>query len=123
MTFAVAARSSPSRSRSIPISPASGSLGAFVNTASLPIVTPCSFVPISAPQIQNGWLSSVACVSSTSGISIHVHFSPPPGAFRPRPFQTRFCPSFAFRSEFFANRTRPPATIAMGSHMVPLSMR
>ena len=46
-----------------------------VKTASLPIVTPCSLVPISAPHIQNGRLIRVAYVSATWGISIHVQRS------------------------------------------------
>ena len=49
---------------------AAGPSGAFVQTASLPITTPLSFTPISAPHIQVGWENSTARVSAASGISI-----------------------------------------------------
>ena len=63
-SVAVAARSSASRTRSIPVSPL-GAYGSLVNTATLPITTPCSLAPISAPHIQNGRLIRIACVSAT----------------------------------------------------------
>ena len=55
----------------MPVSPVSTG-GRVVNTASLPIATPCWLAPISAPHIQNGRLSSTPWVRSTCGISIQV---------------------------------------------------
>jgi hypothetical protein len=57
---AVAARSSARRSRSMPINAGSSCGGVRACTASLPITTPCSLAPISAPHIQNGRHSRAA---------------------------------------------------------------
>ena len=46
--------------------------GSVVNTASLPMTTPCSLAPISAPHIHHGWDSRMAWVCATWGIEIHV---------------------------------------------------
>jgi hypothetical protein len=43
-----------------------------VKTASLPMASPCSLAPISAPHIQKGRERSTAWVSAAWGISIQV---------------------------------------------------
>ena len=66
--WAEAERSSARRSRSMPVSRSSLGRGRRVNTASLPITTPRSLAPISAPHIQNGRHSSVPRVRRTWGM-------------------------------------------------------
>ncbi len=52
----------------MPVSRSSLGRGRRVNTASLPITTPRSLAPISAPHIQKGRASSVARVRRTWGM-------------------------------------------------------
>src|SRR6056297_192442 len=102
---AVAARSSASRNRSIPSSAGSPS-GWFVNTASLPITTPCSLAPISAPHIHHGCETSTALVWATCGTEIHVQStSSTSGSWSAAGYQRGICASFGSRSLFFANST------------------
>ena len=44
----------------------------MVKTASLPMVTPCSLAPISAPHIHHGRETTVAWVLATCGIETQV---------------------------------------------------
>ncbi len=87
-----------------------------VKTASLPIVTPCSLLPISAPHIQKGRLSSTACVRSTCGIRIHVQETSLPLGCRLAGCHSRSWASFGSRSEFLANSTRSLPTTTRVSH-------
>ena len=77
-----------------------------VDVASLPIVTPCSLLPISAPHIQNGRLSSTACVARACGMVIQVQRTFSPAGYWRRGRQSSSCASFGSRSLFLANRTR-----------------
>lgn len=52
-------------SRSMPSRASSSPTGSLVHTASLPMQTPCSLAPISAPQSQAGRLRITAWVSAT----------------------------------------------------------
>ncbi len=102
---AVVARSSASRSRSMPMSPGAGSLPAWVKTASLPITTPCSLAPISAPQIHHGRDSTTAWVWAAWSTWIQVQRTDVPGLWSRAGTQSRNCASFGSRSLFLANRT------------------
>ena len=55
--------------------------GSLVKTASLPMTTPCSLAPISAPHIQKGRLSRTAWVRATWGTSIPVQRSEVPASW------------------------------------------
>ena len=61
--------------RSVPSNFFSKSSGPFnrVHTGAVPMATPFSFAPISAPHIQAGLLNITACVWGTCSISMYVH--------------------------------------------------
>ena len=88
-----------------------------MKTASLPITTPCSLAPISAPHIQNGRLSSTAWVRPAWAISIQVQRSFSPGRCSRRGRQSNLWPSLGSRSEFLAKSTRSGRTMTMVSHI------
>ena len=113
---AVAARSRASRTRSMPrraLLPAS----ARVNTASLPMTTPCSLAPISAPHIHQGRESSTAWVWATWGMSIQVHDTRSPAAWSAAGTHSRGWASFGSRSLFLAKSTPSPVMVTIESHM------
>ncbi len=87
-----------------------------MNTASLPIVTPCSLVPISQPHIQAGREISTAFVVATCGTSIHVQRTVPPSGARAG-HHSRTWASLGSRSEFLANQTRSSSTTTTVSHI------
>lgn len=59
--------------RSMPSKASDSEAGSLVTTASLATHTPCSLAPISAPQSQEGLLSTTAWVFGTCSISMYVH--------------------------------------------------
>lgn len=59
--------------RSMPSKASSSPTGSRLHTPSLPMQTPCSLAPISAPHSQAGRLRITACVFSTWSTSIYVH--------------------------------------------------
>lgn len=61
------------RTRSMPSRASSVFTVSRVQTASLPIQTPWSLAPISAPHIQAGLLRTTPCVYSACGIWMYVH--------------------------------------------------
>lgn len=69
----VTARQATHLTRSIPSKASDSEAGSLVTTASLATQTPCSLAPISAPQSQDGLLSTTAWVFGTCSISIYVH--------------------------------------------------
>ncbi len=90
-----------------------------VKTASLPITTPFSLAPISAPHIHHGWLSRTAFVVGTWSISVQVHDSRVPAAYSRAGCHRSTCASLGSRSLFFANSTPSPARLTRVSHMLP----
>src|SRR5690606_17708323 len=103
---AVWQRSSAKRTRSIPSRPVLFTFS-FVKTASLPIVRPYSFVPISPPQIQDGLYRKRAYVSSTCSTVMYVHVTLLLGGCFFLGMWVNKSGSFGWRSLFFANRTEP----------------
>lgn len=69
----VTTRQATHLTRSIPSKASDSEAGSLVTTASLATQTPCSLAPISAPQSQDGLLSTTAWVFGTCSISIYVH--------------------------------------------------
>lgn len=61
-------------SRSMPSRASPSPTCSFVHTASLPMQTPCSLAPISAPHSQEGRLRITACVFDTCSTSMYVHW-------------------------------------------------
>src|SRR5664280_2657802 len=112
---AVAARSRPSRSRSIP-SRAGAPSSARVNTASFPMTTPCSLAPISAPHIHHGRDNSTAWVRVTWGTLIHVQATVVPSGWEVAGTQSRTCASLGSRSLFLANSSPSSVTRTRVSH-------
>jgi hypothetical protein len=86
-------------------------------TAALPMATPCSLAPISAPHIQNGRLSISACVRRTCGITRQVQRSVAPGACSRAAIQPSTCASLGSRSQFLAKITRSGLTATKTSDM------
>ena len=90
-SLAVAPRSSPSRTRSMPSkrdTPSSHSRDNRECTASFPMHTPCSFAPISAPHSHAGRERITACVLRLCGISMYWHLSTLPSPYSPRANRT-----------------------------------
>lgn len=73
LQMTVTVRQATHLTRSIPSKASDSEAGSLVTTASLATQTPCSFAPISAPQSQEGLLSTTAWVFGTCSISIYVH--------------------------------------------------
>ena len=88
-----------------------------VKTASLPITTPCSLAPISAPHIHHGRLSSTAAVAGAWSISVHVQASRLPTSCCCAGCQVSTCASLGSRSLFLAKSTPSPARVTRVSHM------
>ena len=77
---ALAARSRPRRTRSMPSSAGGASRGSStVLTISLPMATPCSLTPCSAPHSQAGRDSSVAAAPRSGSSRYWVRSRPPAG--------------------------------------------
>jgi hypothetical protein len=96
----------------------------LVNTASLPMTTPCSFAPISAPHIHQGCESRTALVCSTCGIEIQVQaMSDGSGPWSAAGYQRGTCDSFGSRSLFFANSTPSGVIETSVSHTPPTLQR
>ena len=87
-----------------------------VNTASLPITTPCSLAPISAPHIHHGWLSRTAYVRGTWSISLQVHRSRVE-VVEVAGYQRSTWASLGSRSLFLANSTPSSVRLTRVSHM------
>lgn len=110
----------------MPSKPGCFSRFALVNTASLPMATPCSLAPISAPQIQYGLASNTAWVRGTWGISMCVALSTSVGCSAAGMSANSWA-SLGSRSLFLARITDPSA-VASGrltkvSHTGPLCAR
>ena len=91
-------------------------VGAVVNTASLPITTPCSLAPISAPHIHHGRDSSTAWVWATWGTSIHVHATRSSAAWSAAGTHSRGWASLGSRSLFLAKSTPSGVMVTIESH-------
>ncbi len=110
---AVRARSSPSRTRSMPISAGAEAIESWVvATRSLPMATPCSFTPCSAPHNHVGHERSAAWAPVSPMVRYCVRREQPAEERRPNGQAT--CGSPGGRSEFLAN-TMPAA---LGAHRV-----
>ncbi len=97
-----------------------------MNTASLPMTTPCSLAPISAPNIHQGRDSSTAWVWATCAMSIQVQrtvTSESVGSaesvrtWSRAGIHSSSCASLASRSLFLANRTPSSVTVTIVSHI------
>ena len=111
---ALAARSSPRRTRSMPIRAGGAGAGRRPSRrCSLPIATPCSFTPCSKPHSQSGREPSTACAPASSSSRYCVRTLPPAGR---RANASTTCGSGTGRSEFLANSVRPPPTTHSVSH-------
>ena len=89
----------------------------LVKTASLPMATPCSLAPISAPHIHQGRESTMALVEATWGMSIQVQRRVLPASNSSDGTHSRNCASFGSRSLFLANRTPWSVTLTIVSHI------
>jgi hypothetical protein len=87
-----------------------------VKTASLPIATPCSLAPISAPHIHQGWLSRTAWVRGTWSISLHVHRTRC-SSWSCAAYHRSTCASLGSRSLFLASSTPSRVRLTNVSHM------
>ncbi len=101
----------PSRPRS-----AASRRCSVVNTASLPITTPASFAPISAPQSHQGREIRIARVARTWATPTQVQRSSAPAGCTAAGCHSSSCASFGSRSLFFANSTPSSSTRTTVSH-------
>ena len=99
---ALRARSSPRRTRSMPIRAGLAAAASWVVlTRSFPMATPCSLTPCSAPQSQVGQERNVACAPVSPMVRYCVRSVQPAEARRPKGQATWTSPGG--RSEFLAN--------------------
>src|SRR5664280_655817 len=113
---AVDARSRARRRRSMPRS-AFSPWGPRVNTASLPITTPCSLAPTSAPHIHQGREMRRAWVRSTWGMSIQVQATRSPGRWSSAGTHSSGWASLGSRSLFLAKSTPSSVRVTIESHI------
>ena len=108
------ARSSASRTRSMPMSAGGAERGSLVvQSISLPTATRCSFTPCSRPHNHDG-REPTSATAPESGIVRYWVRSCGPGPRRPNAWL--ICSSPAGRSEFFANSVPWVPTAARVSH-------
>src|ERR1035437_7240841 len=91
--------------------------GSLVKTASLPITTPCSLAPISAPHIHHGRDTSTAWVWATCGISIQVQLTRSPAGWSEAGIHSSGWASLGSRSLFLANITPLSVMVTNESHI------
>ncbi len=114
---AVRARSSPSRTRSMPISAGAAAAESWVvATRSLPMATPCSFTPCSAPHNQVGQDRNAACAPVSPMVRYWVRSEQPAEGRRPKGQAIWGSPGG--RSEFLANTMPEGPRAQRVSHMV-----
>ena len=110
------ARSSPRRTRSMPMSAgAAAAASCVVPTRSFPMATPCSLTPCSAPQSHVGRERNVACAPVSPMVRYCVRRVHPAEARRPKGQATWTSPGG--RSEFLANTMAPGPGAHRVSHM------
>ncbi len=90
---------------------------AEVKTASFPITTPCSLVPISAPHIHHGRDTKVAWVWATWGTSIQVQGTRSPSSWSAAGTHSRSWASLGSRSLFLAKSTPSSVMVTIESHI------
>ena len=88
-----------------------------MKTASLPMTTPCSLAPISAPHIHQGLEISTALVWSTWGMSIQVQRQRLPAGWSAAATHSNNWDSLGWRSLFLANSTPSSVTATSESHI------
>ena len=89
-----------------------------VNTASLPMTTPCSLAPISAPHIHHGRERRTAAVRATWGTVVQVQVTEDPAGCSAPDTHSRTWASFGSRSLFLAKSTPSSVTVTRVSHTV-----
>ncbi len=102
----------------MPMSASCSGIGPRPYNPSLPITTPCSFAPISAPQIQNGRQSNTAWVRRTCGIVMYVHLRRELDSESVRARYSTHCASLRWRSLFFPNNRTESEVLSGGARIV-----
>src|SRR5262249_13877549 len=119
---AVPPRSSPRRTRSMPVSPVAGSVSR-AKTVSLPMATRRSLTPCSRPHSQYGCEPTIAWVSRACGSSRYWQRTVEPAAWCAAGSWTMRWHSRGGRSLFFANSVTPPLVAGARATIVSQPMK